>query len=94
MNAKTFEDVFDYISYNHYYKYSQAEMFEAEEYLRSKHGEETVISEEMSWIWLEERRRMKFQKFFNTIDWDQRDVKYFVNLLIGNKIDFSREAKL
>ena len=90
MNAKTFEKLFDYISYNHFYKYSQAEMFEAEEYLKSKNGDEQIVTELEAVMWLEERRRMKFQKFFNTIDWDSRHVHYFLDLLLYNKDDFKR----
>lgn len=85
MNAKDFEDLFDYVSYNHFYKYTQTEMFDAEQHLRRKLGEDQDISEEMSWIWLEERRKMKFQKLFRAIDWKSHNVKLFVDLLIYNK---------
>ena len=90
MNAKTFEKLFDYISYNHFYKYSQAEMFEAEEYLKSKHSEADSVTELDTIMWLEERRRMKFQKLFGTIDWDARHVHYFLDLLLYNKLDLKR----
>ena len=91
MNAKTFEKLYDYISYNSFYEYSQAEMLNAEEFLKNKNGEEYHVTEVEAWIWLEERRRMKFQKLFTILNWDAGNVCLFIDLLIYNKDDFKKE---
>ncbi len=91
MNAKTFEKLFDYISYNSFYEYSQTEMLTAEEFLKNKNGAGYQVTEAEAWIWLEERRRMKFQKLFTILNWDAGNVRLFMDLLIYNKDDFKRK---